>query len=149
MAKEDKAGAKPEKKRTGRFLARARKPEKEEAKAPAKPPVTEARAIGYDLRVTPRKARLVVDLVRGKDLNEALGILDNLRRSAAPLVAKVIKSAAANAINNFKMDEKKLYVHAIYVGDGLKMKRFRPRAKGSASALLRRTSHVTVIVKER
>lgn len=111
--------------------------------------VNEAKAVAYDVRVTPRKARLVIDLVRGKAVNEALGILDNINRSASPIVAKVIKSAAANAINNFGMDETKLYVSEIYAGDGIKMRRYLPRAKGSASHLIKRTSHITCIVRVR
>ena len=130
------------------------KPTKKEAKkakveAPQKPVVTSARAIAYDLRVTPRKARLVIDLVRGKDVNEALGILANVNKAASPLVAKVVKSAASNAINNFGMKEENLYIAEIYANDGLRMKRFLPRAKGSASGLVKRTSHITVVVKER
>ena len=130
------------------------KPTKKEAKkakveAPQKPVVTSARAIAYDLRVTPRKARLVIDLVRGKDVNEALGILANVNKAASPLVAKVVKSAASNAINNFGMKEESLYIAEIYANDGLRMKRFLPRAKGSASGLVKRTSHITVVVKER
>ena len=101
------------------------------------------------MRVTPRKARLVIDLVRGKGVNEALGILYNVNRAASPLVSKVIRSAAANAINNFGMSEEKLYVAEIYASDGIKMKRFLPRAKGSASGLVKRTSHISVVVKER
>ena len=127
---------------------KAKKAEKK-VEAPKKPQVTEARAVAKDVRVTPRKARLVIDLVRGKGVNEALGILYNVNRAASPLVAKVIRSAAANAINNFGMDEEKLYVAEIYAGDGIKMKRFLPRAKGSASGLVKRTSHITVVVKQR
>lgn len=119
------------------------------AEAPKKPAVTEARATAYDVRVTPRKARLVVDLVRGKGVNEALGILANVNKAASPIVAKVIRSAAANAINNYSFAEEKLYVATIYANDGLKMKRFLPRAKGSASGLVKRTCHITVVVKER
>lgn len=119
------------------------------AEAPKKPAVTEARATAYDVRVTPRKARLVVDLVRGKGVNEALGILANVNKAASPIVAKVIRSAAANAINNYSFLEEKLYVATIYANDGLKMKRFLPRAKGSASGLVKRTCHITVVVKER
>ena len=128
---------------------KAKKAEKKAPEAPKKPVVTEARAVAKDVRVTPRKARLVIDLVRGKGVNEALGILYNVNRAASPLVAKVIRSAAANAINNFGMDEEKLYVAEIYASDGIKMKRFLPRAKGSASGLVKRTSHITVVVKER
>jgi len=123
---------------------KAKKPE-----APKKPLVTEARATAYDVRVTPRKARLVCDLVRGKNVNEALGILANVNKAASPIVAKVIRSASANAINNYSFSEEKLYVAEIYANDGLKMKRFLPRAKGSASGLVKRTSHITVVVKER
>ena len=138
---------------------KAEKPVKEEApkkakkaekvEAPKKPMPTEARAIAKNVRVTPRKARLVIDLVRGKDVKEALGLLTNLNKAAAVPVAKLIKSAAANATNNFGMDADKLYVATIYANDGLRMKRYMPRAKGSASGLVRRCSHLTVIVKMR
>lgn len=128
-------------------VKKAKKAEEPEVKA--KPQVTSARAVAYDVRVTPRKARLVIDLVRGKGVNEALGILANVNKAASPIVAKVVKSAAANAINNFGMDEESLYIAEIYASDGLRMKRFLPRAKGSASGLVKRTSHITVVVKER
>ena len=120
-----------------------------EVVAPAKPMPTEARAIAKNVRVTPRKARLVIDLGRGKSVKEALGILANLNKAAATPVAKLIKSAAANATNNFGMDEDKLYVAVIYANDGLRMKRYMPRAKASASGLVKRNSHLTVIVKMR
>jgi large subunit ribosomal protein L22 len=92
---------------------------------------------------------MVIDLVRGKDLNVALGILTNINRSASPAIAKVVKSAAANAINNFAMDESKLYIHTIYANDGLRMKRYMPRAKGSSSSIIKRTCHIYVTVKSR
>ena len=117
--------------------------------APKKPMPTEARAIAKNVRVTPRKVRLVINLVRGKDVKEALGILANLNKAAATPVSKLIKSAAANATNNFGMDADKLYVATIYANDGLRMKRYMPRAKGSASGLVRRCSHITVVVKMR
>ena len=127
-----------------------KKASKKAEKAPEpKPLVTSARAVAYDVRVTPRKARLVIDLVRGKDVNVALGILANVNKAASPIVAKVIKSAAANAINNFGMSEESLYVAEIYANDGLRMKRYLPRAKGSASGLVKRTSHIVVVVKSR
>lgn len=119
------------------------------AEATAKPLVTSATATAYDVRVTPRKARLVIDLVRGKDVNVALGILSNVNKSAAPIVSKVIKSAASNAIHNFNMNEESLYIAEIYANDGIRMKRYLPRAKGSASGLVKRNSHITVVVKER
>ena len=124
--------------------APAKKPE-----APKKPMPTEARAIAKNVRVTPRKVRLVIDLVRGKDVKEALGTLANVNKAAAVPVSKLIKSAAANATNNFGMDEDKLYIATIYANDGLRMKRYMPRAKGSASGLVKRASHITVVVKMR
>ena len=127
---------------------KAAKPSKK-VEAPAKPKVTSAKAVAKDVRVTPRKARLVLDLIRGKAVNEALGILSNVNKAASPIVAKVVKSAAANAINNFGMSEEKLYIAECYAGDGIKMKRYLPRAKGSASGLVKRASHITVVVKER
>ena len=127
----------------------AKKEAKKAAEAPQKPVVTSARATAYDVRVTPRKARLVIDLIRGLGVNEALGILANVNKAASPIVAKVVKSAASNAINNFGMDEESLYIAEIYANDGLRMKRFLPRAKGSASGLVKRTSHITVVVKQR
>ncbi len=101
------------------------------------------------VRITPRKVRLVIDLVRGKKVADALGILANVNKSASPVVAKLIKSAAANAVNNNKMDESKLYVDTIYANEGPRLKRFMPRAKGSANSIIKRTSHITVVVKEK
>ena len=123
--------------------------EKKVEEAPKKPQPTEARAIAYNVRVTPRKVRLVIDQVRGKDVKVALGLLKNINRAASEPVTKVIKSASANAINNFGFDEDRLYIAEIYAGDGLKMKRYLPRAKGSASGLVKRSSHITVVVKMR
>ena len=124
---------------------------KAEAKVekPAKVMPTEAKAIAKNVRLTPRKARLVIDLVRGKSVKEALGILANVNRAASAPVSKVIKSAAANATNNFGMDEDALYIATIYANDGLRMKRYIPRAKGSASGLVKRDCHITVVVKMR
>ena len=100
------------------------------------------------VRITPRKVRLVIDLVRGKKVSDALGILANVNKSASPVVAKLIKSAAANAVNNNKMDESKLYIDTIYANEGPRLKRFMPRAKGSASRILKRTSHINVVVSD-
>ncbi len=127
---------------------KAVKASKKEEK-PAKPAVTSAKAVAHDVRVTPRKARLVLDVIRGKDVNVALGLLANINKAASPIITKVVKSAASNAINNFGMHEEKLYIAECYAGDGVKMKRFLPRAKGSASGLVKRASHITVVVKER
>ena len=122
---------------------------KEVEQKPAKPTPTSARAIAKNVRVTPRKARLVIDLVRGKDVKVALGILKNVNKAACEPVSKVIKSAAANAINNFGFDENSLYIAEIYATEGLRMKRYLPRAKGSASGLVKRNSHITCVVKMR
>ena len=109
----------------------------------------EVRAIAKSVRMSPRKAKLVIDLIRGKKVSDALGILANLNKSASPVVAKLVKSAAANAVNNNKMDESKLYIKAIYANDGPRLKRYMPRAKGSASSIIKRTSHITVVVEEK
>ena len=101
------------------------------------------------VRITPRKCRLVIDLIRGKKVSDALGILANLNKSAAPVVAKLVKSAAANAVNNNKMNESKLFVKSIYANEGPRLKRYMPRAKGSASSIIKRTSHITIVVEEK
>lgn len=139
---EVKEGAKVEK-------AEAKKTKKAVKAEPAKPVVTEAHASSLNVRVTPRKTRLVIDLVRGKDVDYALKMLARVNKSAATPVAKLIKSAAANATNNFGMDYTRLYVAMIQASDGIKMKRYLPRAKGSSSGLVKRTSNIYVTVKER
>ena len=108
----------------------------------------QAKAIARTVGVTPRKARLVVDLVRGKTVTEALEILSVLNKSAVTPVTKVLKSAVANATNNFNMDESSLYVKEAYVDDAIRMRRYLPRAKGSASGLVKRTCHITVVVAD-
>ena len=128
---------------------KAKKEEKAAPEKPAKPMPTEARATSMNVRCTPRKARLVLDLVRGKDVKVALGILKNVNKAASEPVNKTIRSAAANAINNFGMDENSLYISEIYANDGMRIKRFIPRAKGSASGLVKRCCHITVVVKMR
>lgn len=126
-------------------------PAKKAKKAPEAPKAlrTEASAKALNVKVTPRKARLVIDLVRGKDVDVALDILNNTHKRAASSVAKVIKSAYANAVNNFNMNGDKLYVAEIMASDSIKMKRYLPRAKGSASGLVKRFANVYVTVKER
>ena len=132
----------------------AKAAEKEAKKAAAKkveekPHRTEATAFARDVRITPRKVRLVADLVRGKSVKDALGILAGCNRVAKTPVEKIIRSASANAVNNFGMDESKLYIAEIQVGDGLKIKRYIPRAKGSASPIIKRNAHIRIVVKER
>lgn len=108
----------------------------------------EAKAKVLGVRVSPQKAKLVVDLVRGKSVSEALDLLAFTNKSAAPIVSKLIKSAAANATNNYKMNESSLYVKEIFVGPGKVLKRFMPKAKGSASRIVKRTSHINVVISD-
>ena len=114
-----------------------------------KPEPRDVKATARTVRVTTRKAKLVLDLIRGKDVKEAMAILSFLPNKAARITKKVVKSACANASHNFQMDEEKLYVKACYADEGITMKRFMPRAKGSASPIMKRTSHITVVVNER
>ena len=107
------------------------------------------KASAKTIRHPARKVRYVLDLVRGKDVNEALGILKFTPNHAAEDVSKVVKSAAANAKNNFKLDESKLYIKECYANEGFTIKRYMPRAKGSAGSIMKRTSHITVVVAER
>lgn len=109
----------------------------------------EVKATAKTLRIPPRKARLVIDLIRGKNVDEAAAILKFTPNVAAESIAKVLKSAVSNAVNNNDMNEEKLYVKACYANEGVTLKRFMPRAKGSASAIHKRTSHITVVVDER
>jgi large subunit ribosomal protein L22 len=108
----------------------------------------EAKAIAKTVRVTPRKARLVLDQVRGKSVDEALAILKFTPNKAAGEIAKVVKSAAANAVNNYSMNENQLYIKSCFADEGVVLKRWMPRAKGSASQILKRTSHITVVVSD-
>ena len=114
-----------------------------------RPEPRDVKAVARTVRVTSRKAKLVLDLIRGKDVKEAAAILKFLPNKAARITAKVLKSACANATHNFQMDEEKLYVKACYADEGITLKRYMPRAKGSASPIMKRTSHITVVVNER
>lgn len=109
----------------------------------------EARAVARHVRISPRKARQVIDLIRGKDVEEALTILKFTPKGASPIVEKVLRSAVANAENNFEMDVDSLYVAECYVDQGPTLKRIRPRARGMANRIRKRTSHITVILRER
>ena len=100
-------------------------------------------------RISPRKVQIVLDLIRGKDADKAMAILRNTRRGASEYLIKLLGSAMANAENNFHMDASRLYVSECFVTPGPTMKRMMPRAKGSADRILKRTSHVTIVVKER
>jgi large subunit ribosomal protein L22 len=109
----------------------------------------EAKAVARYIRIAPRKVRLVVDLIRGKQVGEALAILKHTPKAASPVVEKLLKSAIANAENNHEMDPNNLVVGKIYVDQGPTLKRFRPRAMGRASRIHKRTSHITVVLNEK
>lgn len=108
----------------------------------------EVRAVVKDTGISPRKVRLLVDMVRGKKVDEALTILRFAPTPTARVVAKVVKSAAANADNNFQMSPSDLKIVTVFANDGRTLKRFRPRARGRANQILKRSSHITVIVAE-
>lgn len=109
----------------------------------------EAKAIVRNVRMTPRKMKLLCDLIRGKDANTAMAIIQNTPKAASEVMAKLLKSAMANAENNFNMNGDALYVKEAHVAPGPIMKRVRPRAQGRAFRILKRTSHVTVVLAEK
>ncbi|GMB10006.1 large subunit ribosomal protein L22 [Thermolongibacillus altinsuensis] len=109
----------------------------------------QAKAVARTVRIAPRKARLVIDLIRGKQVSEAVAILRHTPKAASPIIEKVLKSAVANAEHNYDMDVNKLVITEAYVDEGPTLKRFRPRAMGRASAINKRTSHITIVVSEK
>ncbi|KHO63426.1 MULTISPECIES: 50S ribosomal protein L22 [Thermoanaerobacter] len=109
----------------------------------------EARAIARYVRISPRKVRLVLNLIRGKHVDEALTILRFTPKRASGIVAKVLKSAIANAENNHGMNRDNLYVAKAVADEGPTMKRVFPRAMGRADIIRKRTSHITIVVKEK
>lgn len=109
----------------------------------------QARAVATHIRIAPRKIRIVIDLIRGKHIDDAFAILKYTPKIGSEIVEKVLKSAVANAENNFEMNADNLYVAAAYVDQGPTLKRIHPRSRGQAFKILKRSSHVTVIVKER
>lgn len=111
--------------------------------------MSQAKAIAKTVRIAPRKVRLVVDLIRGKQVGEAVAILNLTPKAASPVVEKVLKSAVANAEHNYDLDINNLVVSEVFVDEGPTLKRFRPRAMGRASAINKRTSHITVVVSEK
>ncbi|PIP25095.1 MAG: 50S ribosomal protein L22 [Candidatus Nealsonbacteria bacterium CG23_combo_of_CG06-09_8_20_14_all_36_12] len=100
------------------------------------------------LRIAPRKVRLVADLIRGKSIEEAQTILNFTTKKAAPVLSKLLKSAVANARNNFQLEEINLYIQKITVNEGPKLKRWRARARGTAYPIQKKTSHITIILGE-
>ena len=111
--------------------------------------ITSAKATAKTVRVSPRKTRLVIDLIRGKSVADAIAILKFTPTKAAVEVENVLKSAIANAENNFGLEKANLVVSETFINEGPTMKRFRPRAKGSASPINKRTAHITVVVAEK
>ena len=106
-----------------------------------------AKAIAKHVRVTPMKARRVVDLVRGRSVEDALNILKFAPQAASEPVAKVVASAAANAENNLGLDPSTLVISTAFVDEGTTLKRFQPRAQGRAFRIRKRTSHITIEVE--
>lgn len=109
----------------------------------------EAKAHARSVRISARKVKLVIDLIRGKQVGEAIAILRHTPKSASPVVEKLLNSAIANAEHNYSMDVNNLYVSEVFVNQGPTMKRFRPRAMGRASRINKRTSHISLVVSEK
>ena len=109
----------------------------------------EARAKLSSARISARKVKIVIDLIRGKSVSEALAILKYTPKAASPLVEKLLKSAIANAENNNNMDANKLYVAEIFANQGATMKRIRAATQGRANRIRKRTSHIEIVLKER
>ena len=109
----------------------------------------EAKAYLRYVRISPRKVQIVLDLIRGKDYKMAAAILKHTNKAAAQPLLKLLNSAAANAEHNFNMDKDNLYVAECYADPGPILKRIRPRAQGRAFRILKRTYHVTMVLKEK
>lgn len=108
----------------------------------------EAKALAKHIRISPQKARLIADLVRGKKVDTAITTLRFMPKKGARLLRKVIESAVANASQNDAIDIDTLYVKTIHIDGGPMLKRIRPRAMGRANRILKRTSHITVVLDE-
>lgn len=108
-----------------------------------------AKSIAKYIRIAPRKVRIVMDLIRGKNVGEAFAILKYTPKVGSEVIEKVLRSAVANAEHNYDMNADKLYVSEAFVDQGPTMKRIHPRSRGQAFKILKRSSHVTVVVKER
>ena len=109
----------------------------------------EARAQAKHIRISPRKVKIVLDLIRNKPVDLAMAIVKNTSKSACEPVEKLLKSAVANAENNLNLDKNDLYVAECFVCPGPMLKRIRPRAQGRAFRINKRTSHITLVLKER
>ena len=109
---------------------------------------TEAKAVAKTIRIAPRKTRLIIDLIRGKSVNEAFAILKNQPQRAARVIEKVLQSAASNAVNNFKLKEENLFVKTCFVDEGIVMKRAKMDSRGHVGRNDHKTSHITIVVSE-
>ncbi|SMC97089.1 50S ribosomal protein L22 [Sporomusa malonica] len=109
----------------------------------------EAKAIARHIRIAPRKIRIVIDLIRGKNVGEAFAILKYTPKVGAEVLEKVLKSAIANAEHNYDLNTDALFISQAFVDQGPTLKRIHPRSRGQAFKILKRTSHVTLVVKER
>jgi large subunit ribosomal protein L22 len=109
----------------------------------------EVRAVARHIRISPQKVRLVLETIKGKPVSEALAMLRFMPHKATGPVAKALKSASANAENNFSLDPDELVVVRVSADEGRTLKRYRPRARGRVNQILKRSSHVTVVVSER
>ena len=109
----------------------------------------QVKAIRKEVRISPRKVSIVLDLIRGKDAAVAQGILKNTPKAASPVILKILNEAIANAENNFQMDKEKLFVAECYATPGTTLKRIQPRAQGRAFRILKRASHITIAVEEK
>jgi large subunit ribosomal protein L22 len=109
----------------------------------------EVKAHARSIRIAPRKVKLVIDLIRGKNVGEAISILRHTPKAASPVVEKLLNSAIANAEHNHSLDVNSLVVAQVFANEGPTMKRFRPRAMGRASRINKRTSHITLVLSEK
>ena len=122
---------------------------KDEKKTGGDDEIKESVAKAKHVRISPRKARAVIDLIRGKELNEAEAILKFTVHKGTRPIGKVLRSAAANAEHNYEMDRELLYVKAAYVDGGPVLKRMMPRAQGRGDIIKKRTSHITIVLGEK
>jgi|SRR5690554_109684 large subunit ribosomal protein L22 len=109
----------------------------------------EAKAVLRTVRIAPRKVRLVLDLIRGRNVDEAIVLLNTINKAASEPILKLLNSVVANAVNNLGLNRESLYIKEVYAGEGPTLKRYRPRARGSASPINKRTSHIYMTVAER
>ena len=109
----------------------------------------QAKAVAKTIRIAPRKTRLIIDLIRGKNVDEARAILANQPQRASRVISKVLESAVANAVNNFNMNEENLYVKTCFVDEALVIKRIKFDSRGRTGRNDHKTSHITVIVAEK